>query len=249
MIVCVGRFALLLFCFDSISLAADPPANIARLAADRETLTEAGRAQYLYKQAVMLEEIGKSGVKGGEYREQREVIFSPTGERTERLVGKTWNSLALIRLTDEDFRDIREVQPMLLTKESLRLYKVEPRGDEVMDSIDCWVVSIKPRQILDGQRLFEGLLWIDKSDYSTIRSEGRAMPQIFKRKEENLFPRFTTIRKKMDGGFWFPAVTFSDDTLQFSSGPVRQRLKITYSGYQRFVSDTAIKFNTEAKPE
>lgn len=246
---CVGRFALLLFCIDSISLAADPPANIARLAADRETLTESARGQYLYKQAVVLEEIGKSGVKGGEYKEQREVIFSPTGERTERLVGKTWNSLALIRLTDEDFRDIREVQPMLLTRETLRLYKVEPRGDEVMDSIDCWVVSIKPRQILDGQRLFEGLLWIGKSDYSTIRSEGRAMPQIFKRKEENLFPRFTTIRKKMDGGFWFPAVTFSDDTLQFSSGPVRQRLKITYSDYQRFGADTTIKFDTDVKPE
>ena len=126
---------------------------------------------------------------------------------------------------------------------------VEPRGDEVIDAIDCWVVSIKPRQILDGQRLFEGLLWISKSDYSTIRSEGRAMPQIFKRKEENLFPRFTTIRKKMEGGLWFPAVTFSDDTLQFSSGPVRQRLKITYSDYQRFGADTIIKFDTEVKPE
>ncbi len=235
--------------FTLICSAADPPANIARLAADRETLTEYARAQYLYKQAVVLEEIGKNGAKGGEYKEQREVIFSPTGERTERLVGKTWNSLALIRLTDEDFRDIREVQPMLLTKETLRLYKVEARGDEVMDSIDCWVVSIKPRQLLDGQRLFEGLLWIDKSDYSTIRSEGRAMPQIFKRKEENLFPRFTTLRKKMEGGFWFPAVTFSDDTLQFSSGPVRQRLKITYSDYQRFGAEINIKFDTEVKPE
>ena len=245
----MARLALFLICLNLPALAKDPPPNIARLAADRETQTEAARAQYLYKQTVVLEEIGKSGVKGGEYKEQREVIFSPTGERTEQVVGKPWNSLSLIRLTEEDFRDIREVHSLLLTKETLRLYKAEPRGEEVIDSIDCWVVAIKPRQILDGQRLFEGLLWIDKSDYSAIRSEGRAMPQFFKRKEENLFPRFTTVRKKVEGGFWFPAVTFSDDTLHFSSGPIRQRLKITYSGYQRFGADTSIKFDTEAKPQ
>ena len=243
----VERLAPIFVCLNWVCLAADPPPNLVRLAAERETLTEVARAQYLYKQSVVLEAIGKNGTRGGEYKEEREVIFSPTGERTERMVGKPTNSLTLIRLTNEDFRDIREVHTLLLTKETLRLYKAEARGEEVMDSVDCWVVSIKPRQILDGQRLFEGLLWIDKSDYSTIRSEGLPVPQIFKKKEENLFPRFTTLRKKMESGFWFPAVTYSDDTLQFSSGPVRQRLKITYSDYHHFGVDTNIKFDTDAK--
>ena len=236
-------------CFALQALAADPPPNLVRLAAQRESLAEQARSKYLYKQIVLLEEIGKNGLRGGEYREQREVLFSPTGERSEQMVGKPWNSLSMIRLTDEDFRDMRDVQPMLLTKESLFLYKVEARGEETMDSIDCWVLAIQPRQILDGQRMFEGLLWVDKSDYSIIRSEGRAMPQIFKRKEENLFPRFTTIRKKMAGGFWFPAVTFSDDTLHFSSGSIRQKLKITYSDYKRFGSESTVTFGEEAKPQ
>ncbi len=231
------------------ALAADPPPNLVRLAAQQESRAEQARSKYLYKQIVLLEEIGKNGLRGGEYREQREVLFSPTGERSEQMVGKPWNTLSLIRLTDEDFRDMRDVQPMLLTKESLFHYKVESRGEETMDSIDCWVLAIQPRQILDGQRMFEGLLWVDKSDYSIIRSEGRAMPQIFKRKEENLFPRFTTIRKKMEGGFWFPAVTFSDDTLHFSSGSIRQRLKITYSDYKRFGSESSVTFGEEAKPQ
>jgi hypothetical protein len=243
----VGRVTLQILVFAGVVLAADPPANIARLAAERETVTEAARSQYLYKQTVVLEEIGKSGLKGGEYKEQREVIFSPTGERSERVIGKPSNSLTLVRLTDEDFRDIREVQSMLLTKDTLRLYQVQARGEEVVDNVACWVLSVRPRQILDGQRLFEGIVWIDKTDYSTVRSEGRAMPQIYKRKEENLFPTFTTVRMKMEGGFWFPAVTFSDDTLQFSSGPVRQRLKISFSGYQRFGADTNIKFDTDPK--
>ena len=245
----MNRLGIPLICLSLAAYAADAPPGLVRLAAERESKTEDVRSKYLYKQVVLFQEIGKSGTRGGEYREQREVIFSPGGERTERMVGKPWNTLALIRLTDEDFRDMREVQPMLLTKESLWLYKAESRGDEIIDTIDCWVISIKPRQILEGQRLFEGLLWVDKSDYSIIRSEGRAMPQIFKRKEENLFPRFTTVRKKVEGGFWFPSVTVSDDVLEFSGGSVRQKMKITYSDYQRFGAESIVKYDAETKPQ
>ena len=87
---------------------------------------------------------------------------------------------------------------------------------------------------------------MDKTDASTIRSEVRAMPQMYKKKEGNLFPRFTTMRVKMEGGFWFPGVTFSDDTLPFSSGSSRQRMKISYSEYKRFGSESTVKFG---KPE
>ena len=244
-LVCATR----LVCATSLAFSAEPPANLVRLAAGRETATAAARANYTYKQQVLFEELSKNGVRVGEYKELREVIFSPSGERTEQMTGKPSNSLVRIKLTDEDFRDMREVQPMLLTTETLRLYQVEQRGEEKVGNLDCWVLSIRPRQILDGQRLFEGLLWIEKTSFSTIRSEGRAMPQIFKKKEENLFPRFTTIRLEMEGGFWFPAVTFSDDTLPFASGPIRQRIRITYSGYKRFTADSSIKFGAEAIPQ
>ena len=46
--------------------------------------------------------------------------------------------------------------------------------------------------------MFDGLIWIDKSDFSIIRSEGEAVPQIRTTKTENLFPRFTTVRRKVD---------------------------------------------------
>ena len=43
-------------------------------------------------------------------------------------------------------------------------------------------------------------------------------------------------------GFWFPAVTFADDTLHFRSGPVREKLVIRYNDYKRFGSETKITF-------
>jgi hypothetical protein len=103
-----------------------------------------------------------------------------------------------------------------------------------MDDVDCWVLQIKPRQILEGQRFFEGLLWVDKKDYNIVRLQGQAVPQIRSMAQENLFPHFTTIRKPLDGKHWFAIFTYADDTLQFRSGPLREKLIIAYSNYKRF---------------
>jgi hypothetical protein len=115
-----------------------------------------------------------------------------------------------------------------------------------MDGIDCWVVLVRPKQILQSQRFFEGLIWASKKDYSIVRTEGRAVPQIYSTGQENLFPRFTTIRRPVNG-FWFPAVTDADDTLPFRTGPQRIKLVIRYTNYQRFGSDSVITFDDPAK--
>ena len=145
-------------------------------------------------------------------------------------------------MTEEEFRDLRDVQPMLITKETLFLYERKYRGEETIDGIACWMLEIKPRQILQGQRFFEGTLWVDQRDFSVIRTEGRAVPQIVTTKDENLFTRFTTSRVKIDGEHWFPSRTFGDDVLPFRSGPVRLRTTIEYSKYQRFGAESKITF-------
>ncbi len=219
-----------------------PPPDLARRVAARESETERAQRNYLYRQTVAIDELNEHGAKVGGYQEVREVIFSPEQERSEQMVGKPTDSLVRLRLTEEDFRDIREIQPFLLTTDQAFLYETKFRGEENVDQTDCYVLQIRPRQILQGQRLFDGLLWVSKQDYSVIRSEGQAVPQIRTAKDENLFPHFTTIRRKVEGGFWFPAVTYGDDTLDFRNGLQRIRMTIRYSDYRKFGSDSKITF-------
>jgi hypothetical protein len=210
--------------------------------AARESETEAARNQYTYRQSVVIEELSAHGARLGEYREVRDIIFSPEHERTERMAGRPLLNLKRLVLTPEDFRDIREIQPLVLTTELLHLYETKFRGEEKMDGVDCWVLEVRPRQILSGQRLFEGLLWVARNDYSIVRTEGQAVPQIRSMKSENLFPRFTTIRRPVDGAHWFPVRTYADDTLQFRTGPQRIRLNIRYSDYKRFGAESSIQY-------
>jgi hypothetical protein len=223
-------------------LANDPPPDLLRCAARKESENQAARSQYLYRQTVIVQDFSPRGRPGGEYREVREVIFSPSGERTERLVGKPVSNLLWLKLTDEDFRDIREVQPALITAETLFLYESKYGGEEDAEGAPCWVFRIRPRQILEGQRLFDGLIWINQRDDSIVRLQGQAVPQIVTTKSENLFPHFTTVRTKIDGKHWFPAYTAADDILPFRTGPQRIRLTIRYENYKRFTAESSIEY-------
>src|ERR1700712_3132692 len=85
--VCI-RFILSFGLLLAPAIAADPPPDLARKVASREAENEAARNHYTYRQTLIVEEMDSHGGRAGEYREVREVIFSPDGERTDRMVGK-----------------------------------------------------------------------------------------------------------------------------------------------------------------
>ena len=230
----IRAIALILTSVISAASAQGPPENLARLVAHRESQTEAERNQYLYRQTVTIDELDDRGALRGPDTEVRDIIFSPAQERTEESVGKPLNSLKNLIMTPEDFRDIRDIQPLVLTEDRLWNYETRFKGEETVDGVDCWVLQVRPRQILGDLRFFDGLVWVDKKEYNIIRMQGQAVPQIHSLKQENLFPRFTTLRKAVDGEHWFPVYTYADDTLHFRTGPQRERLRIAYSNYKRF---------------
>lgn len=230
-------------CAASGARAQDAPPDLARRIAREETETQAARDNYTYRQTVLFAELDDHGAQTGEYREERDVIFSPAHERIERTIGKPLLTLKRLKLTDEDFADIRGIQPFVMTEDQLWNYETKFRGDENLDGVDCWVLQVRPRQILQGQRLFDGMLWADKKDFTIVQMEGRAVPQMLSRESENLFPRFTTVRQLIDGRHRFPTATYADDTLPFSTGLQRVRMTIRYTQYKRFGADSVVKFD------
>ncbi len=117
-------------------LAADPPGNIAKRVAQRESETADERSHYAYTQSVRLLELDGRGVQAGEYKETREVIFSPTGERSEQFVEQPVSRLKDLIMTPEDFADIRNIQPFVLTADQLWNYDVDYKGGEPIDGVN-----------------------------------------------------------------------------------------------------------------
>jgi hypothetical protein len=244
------RPALLLSLSILVVSAADPPPGLLKKIAARETENSQARANYTYRQSVTIQEFDDSGKITGEYREVREITFSPTHGRYERFLEQPRNGLTRIKLTEQDFADIRNIQPFLLTNDNLFLYEGKYKGEQEMDGEMCFIEDVRPRQILSTERFFEGTLWVRESDLSVVRSEGQAVPQIETLAEQNLFPHFTTLRRPIDDKWWFPVETYADDTLFFRQHPQRIRITIRYMDYKRFSADSTITFGDEkTKPK
>jgi hypothetical protein len=227
--------------------AAAPPSDLLKKIAAVSTQTAKARENYTYRQTLEFQEIDHRDMVMGEYRETRDVTFSPNGSRYEKALSAPVNTLTHVKLTPEDFADFRNVQPFLLTADNFSLYEGQYKGEEAMDGFQCFVVHVAPKQILSGQRFFQGLLWVRQSDYALVRSEGQAVPQI-ENKKQNLFPHFTTILHNVDGKWMFPAETYADDTLFFTDWPLRVRVVLRYLNYEKFGVEATLKFDGEAAP-
>ena len=226
--------------------ANEPPEGFLRKIAEQETHNAIARDDYTYRQSVEVQEFDVQGRITGTYTEVRDITFTESKGRTEQVVQPGKSTLTKIRLTPEDFNDIRNIEPLLLTTDKVALYEGRYQGEETIDGTLCFVEHLRPKQILAGQRFFEGVIWVRETDLAIIRSEGQAVPQIETTKEQNLTPHFTTIRKEVDGKWMFPVETYSDDTLYFRDWPQRIRTIINYKNYKKFGAESTITFEDTA---
>ena len=135
--VVIGFGFIVAFGFLALALrAGDPPPDLVRRVAARETLDEQERNNYTWRQTFTIAELNAHGMETGRYREVRDVLFSPEGKRTEELLDKPSDTLTHIKLTNEDFADLRDIQPLLLTTERLFMYESHFKGDEPVDGVE-----------------------------------------------------------------------------------------------------------------
>lgn len=226
-----------------------PAEEIIRRFAAQETEFKRARDNYTYKQSVHIQEYDSRGVPGGEYRRTSEIVFTPEGNRYERVTREPPSTLQWVSVSREDMTDLENIQPFVLTTNDLAKYDLEYRGRGRVDEISTYVFRIAPKRIERGERYFQGLIWVDDQDLQIVKTQGKAVPDIRQGNRENLFPTFETYRENVDGRYWFPTYTRADDILRFKSGDVRIRVTIRYTDYKQFRVTSRILGAEPVKPE
>jgi hypothetical protein len=211
---------------------------IRRFAAKEKEFAET-RENYTYRQDVKVQTI-EGNSADGEYRQVVDITFDKNGKRIENVVFAPQSTLQRVSMTREDFDDIEKRLPFVLTTDDLNQYTVNYVGRQRVDELDTYVFDVAPKTMEKNKRYFEGRIWVDDRDFQIVKTFGKNVPDIRKKNEENLTPRFTTYREQIDGKYWFPTYTRADDVLQFSSGDIRIRMIVRYTDYKRFGSDVKI---------
>jgi hypothetical protein len=237
-------------------LVPDPPKGIApqeiiqKFAAKEKEFKEA-RDNYTFRQDVRVQTVDGDTVTG-EYREVFDVTYDNQGRHLENVVFAPQNSLTEILMSPEDLQDIRHLLPFVLTSDEIPEYDIIYAGQQQEDELHCYVFDIAPKKIEGKKRYFQGRIWVDDQDMQVVKTSGKTVPDIRKKTNENLFPKFATWREQVDGRYWFPAYTMADDTLHFRKGAyqdVHIREIVKYTDYKRFGSKVTVTYQGKELPK
>lgn len=237
---------------DEQGLSTEPPAmpveEIIKRFGEREQEMKIEREKFTYQQTFVVQTIDNDGEVDGEYRMSSDIVFTDDGKRFEKVTYAPQPTLTRISLSMQDFDDLEHVQPFVLTTEELPKYDIKYLGREQVDQLATYVFDVAPKKIEKKQRYFQGRIWVDQRDLEIVKTYGKAVPDIRTKNNENVFPRFETIRENIEGNYWFPTYTHADDTLHFMLQNVRIRMTVRYKNYKRY--GVTVKFGkaTEVKP-
>jgi hypothetical protein len=214
---------------------------IKRFAAKEKEFREA-RDQYTYRQDVKVMTLD-GDTPDGAYQQVFDVTFDDKGHKVKNVVFAPQPTLQRIAMTEEDIDDIENRLPFVLTSDEIGEYDILYVGQQKQDELNTYVFDIAPKQIVGKKRYFQGRIWVDDHDFQVVKTFGKTVPDIRKKKgQENLFPKFTTWREQIDGKYWFPTYTRAEDTLKFSMGDVKIREIVKYTNYKRFGSKVKITY-------
>lgn len=211
--------------------------------AEKEKQFKIARENYAYRQSLTVQTLDGDTVNG-EFKEVEDVLFDDKGKRIEHVVFAPQSTLVGISMTKEDYDDIRNRMPFVLTSDEIPEYQILYMGKQRIDEIGTYVFDVAPKQVEKNKRYFQGRIWVDDQDFQIVKTYGKNVPDlgVKKKGQENLFPNFTTWRDQVDGKYWFPVYTKVDDVLHFSTGDIHIKQIVKYTDYKRFGSNVKITY-------
>jgi len=222
-----------------------PVDEIVQKFAAREAEFKIERDNFTYTQTFTIQTLDSSGRPDGEHTMTSEIVFTPSGKRYEHVTYAPAPTLERITLSQQDMDDLEHVQPFVLTTTELPKYNVKYVDHVQLDELTAYVFDVAPKTLEKNQRYFQGRVWVEDKDFEIVKTDGKAVPDIRKGGQENVFPRFETFRENIEGHYWFPTYTRSNDVLRFSSGDIPIRMTVKYENYKRF--GVTVKIGTPAK--
>lgn len=258
------RFCLLLTlvsCFALAASAQDTPftktelsqAEIDRIVSrftQNERLFRQALNIYAFNRNAAISTVGMGGQITGVYKRDSFMTFDSAGNRIERILFAPVSTLTEITITQADIENLGGLDPFAIEPQHMDKYKFTYLGKQKIDELDLFVFDVAPKVIpkatKNGLKLFTGRIWVDDRDLLIVKSKGKAVPE----EKDERFPVVETWRENVDGKYWFPSFSTSDDELVFDNGhAVKVKFRVKYENYRVGRTDVKIVEEADLVPE
>ncbi len=212
-----------------------PPAQIISAFTKKEDLYQAERPLYSYRRTIRIQEFGPDGKPAGEYNATYQGVRSSSGQLYEKGLAAPETSLQYIQFEPDDAHSIGNVPAFPLTTDQLAKYNVKFLSSEKVDEIDCYIFEVHPKTLDRKHPLFDGILWVDQKYLEVVKTYGKWVTDLGPMRAGNLpFNMYETYRENVEGKYWFPNYSRSDDVYKLQGHEVPVRVTIKWSDFKLF---------------
>jgi hypothetical protein len=228
-----------------------PPAEIVKAFAEKEDRFLRARVGYGYKKTIKLTEFGKDGQPSGEYQLVSETTVDSDGRVYEKTVEKSQSSLHYMELLPGGgLAKLAKLPAYPLVSGQLAKYDLRYVGDEKVDEIDCYIFNAKPKLLERANALFQGVVWVDKQYLEVVKTYGKWVTDLGDmHPQEFPFVNFETYRENVDGKYWFPNYSRSDDFVHLKDESIPVRLIIKWTDIKPLPANAIPIPDSAAKPK
>lgn len=211
-----------------------PEAEIIQRFSQKEEEYLLSRTRYTYRKTIRIQEFGADGQPAGEFVLVTQPARDVDGKLFEKVVERPRSTLQHVYLRSEDLEGLQRTPAFPLTATQLGKYDLKYVGKERVDEIDCYIFQAKPKAVERTKAYFDGIVWVDARYLEVVKTYGKWVTDQgdVHTVAELPFSLFETYRENVDGKFWFPSYSRSDDTLNLKGLEIPVRIVIKWMDFK-----------------
>jgi hypothetical protein len=211
-----------------------PEAEIIKRLAQKEDTYLLARPRYTYTKTIRIQEFGPDGKPAGEFVLVTQPVRDVEGKLFEKVIERPHSTLQHLYLRAEDLEGLQRTPAYPLTTTQLAKYELKYLGKEQVDEIDCYIFQAKPKVVERTKAYFDGVVWVDAKYLEVVKTYGKWVTDLgdMRTVADLPFTLFETYRENVDGKFWFPNYSRSDDTLNLKGLEIPVRVVIKWTDFK-----------------
>jgi len=163
---------------------------------------------YSFQESIRLDELTDPG---GNFSVTGYMYIRPDGQRYLRVEKPPESTLKLMHFSLEDVRALSTMPLFPLTSDEIANYTFLYAGQQKLDQLNTYIFQVKPKVLSRKKRFFEGVIWIDDTDFAIVKSYGKFVSELEGNGTSLPFTMFETYRENFQEKYWLPTYTRSDD--------------------------------------
>jgi hypothetical protein len=212
-----------------------PPAQIIKGFSQKEDIYFTARPQYSYRKTIRIQEFGPDGQPSGEYQATYEAGRTSDGNTYERAVSSPQSSLEYLQFEPDDVQGLFRAPAFPLTTSQVPKYALQYLGTETVDEVECYIFQVHPKTLDRQHPYFDGVIWVDQKYLEVVKTYGKWITDLGEYRPSSLpFSIFETYRENVDGKYWFPNYSRSEDVVKLKNRSVPVRVIIKWSNFKQF---------------